>query len=105
MRGAAVSPLWLVATYLFHTCGELCLSPVGLSAMTRLAPVRAGGFLMGVWFLSISVGNYLGGRLASLYESLSLPGLFGSVAAVALGAAVLLAATIPAMKRLMGDVK
>ena len=86
-----VSPLWLVATYLLHTIGELCLSPVGLSAMTRLAPARVAGLMMGVWFLAASVGNLLGGQVASLYESLSLPALFGAVAAFALAAAALLA--------------
>ncbi len=46
-----MSPLWLVATYFLHTCGELAISPVGLSAMSKLAPVRIGGLIMGVWFL------------------------------------------------------
>ena len=64
-----VSPLWLVATYFLHTCGELCLSPVGLSAMTKLAPARIVGLTMGVWFVALSAGNYLGGRVASLYEA------------------------------------
>ena len=50
-NGAQVSPMWLTVTYLLHTCGELCLSPVGLSAMTKLAPARIGGLMMGVWFL------------------------------------------------------
>jgi proton-dependent oligopeptide transporter, POT family len=57
-----VSPLWLTSCYLCHTIGELCLSPVGLSAMSKLAPARVAGLMMGVWFLSISTGNYLGGR-------------------------------------------
>lgn len=60
-QGVKVSPLWLTATYLLHTIGELCLSPVGLSAMTKLAPARIAGLTMGVWFLAASVGNYLGG--------------------------------------------
>jgi POT family proton-dependent oligopeptide transporter len=88
--GALVSAAWLTLTYLLHTWGELALSPVGLSAMTKLAPVRIGGLVMGVWFLGTSVGNYLGGRVAGFYESMSLPGLFGSVAAFAVVAGVLL---------------
>ena len=56
--------MWLVVTYLLHTFGELSLSPVGLSAMTKLAPARIAGLMMGVWFLAISVGNFIGGRLA-----------------------------------------
>ena len=71
--------------------GEMCVSPVGLSATTKLAPARAGGLMMGVWFLSISVGSYLGGRVASLYEAFALPDLFGVVAACGLVAAALLA--------------
>ena len=76
-----VSPNWLLLTYLLHTVGELCLSPVGLSSMTKLAPARVAGLMMGVWFLAASVGNFFGGRLASFYEAWSLPALFGGVAA------------------------
>jgi len=103
--GLQVSPLWLVGTYLLHTCGELCLSPVGLSVMTKLAPARVGGFLMGVWFLSLAVGNYLGGRTAALYEALSLPALFAAVAGVSFAAALILALLVRPMQRLMGGVK
>ena len=51
--------MWLTLTYLLHTCGELCLSPVGLSSMTKLAPARVAGLMMGVWFLGASVGNFI----------------------------------------------
>ena len=74
--------MWLVATYFLHVVGEMCLSPVGLSTVTKLAPERATSLMMGVWFLASAVGNYLGGRAASLYETLELPTLFGIVAAV-----------------------
>ena len=104
-EGAQVSPIWLLVTYLLHTCGELCLSPVGLSAMTKLAPARVGGFLMGIFFLSLSVGNYLGGRLASLYESLTLSSLFGIVAGFSLAAAIMLALFTKPMEKMMGGVK
>lgn len=103
--GGKVSPGWLVATYLFHTMGELCLSPVGLSAMTKLAPPSLTGLMMGVWFLALSVGNYMGGRMASLYESLPLPTLFGVVGAFAIFAALILAIFIRPMVRLMGGVR
>ena len=99
--GVRVSPLWLVVTYLLHTAGELCLSPVGMSAVTKLAPARIAGLTMGVWFLALSVGNYLGGRVAGLYEGFSLPELFGSVAAYALVAAVLLALLIKPIQRML----
>jgi POT family proton-dependent oligopeptide transporter len=100
-QGVLVSPLWLTATYLLHTIGELCLSPVGLSAMTKLAPARIGGLTMGVWFLATSVGNYLGGRVGGFYESFSLPGLFGAVALFALGAGLLLALLIRPIRRML----
>jgi POT family proton-dependent oligopeptide transporter len=89
-NGTLASPLWLTLTYLLHTIGELSLSPVGLSAMTRLAPVRIAGLVMGVWFLATSVGNFIGGRVAGFYESFALPSLFGAVAAFAIAAGVLL---------------
>ena len=68
-RGAG-QLIWLTLTYFLHTIGELSLSPVGLSAMTKLAPARIAGLTMGVWFLATSVGNYIGGRVAGLYESI-----------------------------------
>jgi POT family proton-dependent oligopeptide transporter len=101
--GRLVSPLWLVVAYLLHTLGELALSPVGLSAMTKLAPVRIGGLVMGVWFLGLSVGNYIGGRVGGLYESWSLPGLFGAVAAFTVVAGLLLLAFTRPLRRLGGD--
>jgi POT family proton-dependent oligopeptide transporter len=100
-----VSPMWLVATYLLHTIGELCLSPVGLSAMTKLAPTRIAGLTMGVWFLSVSIGNYNAGKLSSMFESMPLPSLFlfQGVAAIAAGAALLLLSRM--INRLMGGIR
>ncbi|MGH8597453.1 MAG: peptide MFS transporter, partial [Gammaproteobacteria bacterium] len=89
--GVKVSPWWLVATYGLQTLGELCLSPVGLSAMSRLAPSRIAGLTMGVWFLATSAGNYLGGRTASLYDAFTLPQLFSVVTIFGLSAAAVLA--------------
>jgi proton-dependent oligopeptide transporter, POT family len=103
--GVRVSPMWLIVTYLFHTMGELCLSPVGLSAMTKLAPASVTGLMMGVWFLALSVGNYMGGRMAALYESLPLPTLLGAVGAFAVAAALVLALFARRMLRLMGGVR
>ena len=99
-----VSPQWLNVSYFLSVVGELCLSPVGLSAMTKLAPARAGGFVMGVWFLSISIGDWLAGRAGSLYESMPLPKLFGVGAVSALLAAVVLALLVKPTKRLMDGV-
>jgi len=104
-RGAMVAPGWLMGVYFMHTVGELCLSPVGLSAMTKLAPARVAGLMMGVWFVSLGVGNYLAGKMASLYESLALPTLFGALAAFAIGAAIVLALLVKPTVRLMSGVK
>ena len=72
--------------------------------MTKLAPARIGGLMMGVWFLATSVGNFIGGRVSSFYESLALPSLFGAVAAFAIGAGVILFLFVKPIKRLMGRV-
>jgi POT family proton-dependent oligopeptide transporter len=56
---------YLTLTYFLHTTGELCISPIGLSTMTKLAPARIGGLVMGMWFLSTAIGNYLAGVIAS----------------------------------------
>jgi POT family proton-dependent oligopeptide transporter len=103
-QGVQVSPMWLTMTYLLHTIGELCLSPVGLSAMTKLAPVRIAGLVMGIWFLATSVGNYIGGRVSGFYESFPLPTLFTAVAVFGVVAAVVMLALTPPIKRMMGRV-
>ncbi len=102
--GTNVSPWWLVLTYLLQTMGELCLSPVGLSATTKLAPARIAGLMMGVFFASIAVGNYIGGQLAAVYESFPLPMLFGLVGAFATIAGILMVFLLRPMKGLMGEV-
>ncbi len=102
MGGARVAPIWLIGTYLLHTIGELCLSPVGLSATTRLAPARAAGFLMGIWYLSIAIGNYLGGAIAGFYGQLPLDRLFLQVAAFGIVSGLILLAFARPIQRLMG---
>jgi POT family proton-dependent oligopeptide transporter len=102
--GALVSPAWLLATYFLHVVGEMCLSPVGLSTVTKLAPARVTSLMMGVWFLASAVGNYLGGRTAGLYETLPLWQLFGIVAATAIGGALVLGLLVRPIRRLMGGV-
>jgi POT family proton-dependent oligopeptide transporter len=88
--GALVSPMWLTMTYLIHTWAELCLSPVGLSSMTKLAPARIASLMMGVWFLGAAVGNYIAGQLAGFYEEMPLDQLFGAVSILPIAAGVLL---------------
>ncbi|HLJ17903.1 MAG TPA: peptide MFS transporter [Bryobacteraceae bacterium] len=103
--GIQVSGMWLTVTYLLHTFGELCLSPVGLSAITKLAPARVGSMMMGVWFLSVSVGEFIGGEFASLYETFSPAQLFWTVAGFTIGVGLLLVVLVKPMTRLMGGVK
>lgn len=105
MAGKLVSPAWLTGTYFLQTVGEMCLSPVGLSAMTKLAPERVAGMMMGLFFVSISIGDYLAGTAASLYESMPLPVLFGSVAAFGFIVAAVLAVLIKPTVKLMSGVK
>jgi proton-dependent oligopeptide transporter, POT family len=99
-----VGPQWLILTYLFHTCGELCLSPVGLSTVTKLAPHRKVGQMMGIWFMSISLGNLMAGLVAGKFETLPLPQLFGAVFATTAGAGLILALLIKPIRRLMTGV-
>lgn len=74
--GVLVSPLWLVATYSLHTFGELCLSPIGLSLVTKLAPLKLASLLMGVWFLATALSELLAGQLAALTERIERGELF-----------------------------
>jgi POT family proton-dependent oligopeptide transporter len=109
--GQKVSPLWLVVAITFHTWGELCLSPVGLSMVTRLAPDRLASFLMGFWWFSFFVSDFTAGLLASTVESVEKGHIFHLLGGQAdfflifvivplVGAALLLALT-PLLKRLM----
>ena len=102
--GAVVAPTWLLLTYLLQEWGDLCLSPVGLSTITKLAPPRYVGQLMGLWFLAIALGNNLAGQLSGEYDAsdlASLPHLFTKIAlgSFACGAVMLL--LTPIMKRLV----
>lgn len=99
-----VGMTWLVLTYLLHTCGELCLSPVGLSTVTKLAPHRKVGQMMGVWFMSISLGNLIAGLVAGQFEKLPLPQLFGAVLATTAGAGFILALLARPIRKLMSGV-
>ncbi len=101
---ARVSPMWLVVVYFLHTIGELCLSPVGLSTVTKLAPASVVGLMMGVWFLSISLGLKMGGWVAGFFESYPLPKLFGAVFLTTTAAAIILALLIKPIRKLMGGV-
>ncbi len=85
-----VSPAWLIMTYFLHTCGELCLSPVGLSSVTKLSPKPLVGQMMGMWFTGTALGNLIAGISAGHLESMSAPQLFGTVATVGVVVGILL---------------
>jgi POT family proton-dependent oligopeptide transporter len=103
--GLRVSPWWLVLAYFVSVLGELCLSPVGLSVVTKLSPARIVGLAMGIWFLSNALGNKLAGWAAGFIATLPLASLFGWVAAVTLVSALLLFAIVRPVRGLMGGVR
>ncbi len=86
--GAGVAMTWLVVTFFFHTVGELALSPVGLSSVTKLAPKRLVGQMMGTWFMGAALGNLVAGLIASRIEALPPNELFTVVASIVMGAGV-----------------
>ncbi|MDQ2976055.1 MAG: peptide MFS transporter [Acidobacteriota bacterium] len=99
-----VSPWWLVASYFFQTIGELCLSPVGLSSMTKLSPRRFVGQMMGIWFLASAVGNLIGGLVGGRVDPEKLdqmPMLFIVTAGSLMLAALVLFAATPIIRKLM----
>ena len=100
-----VSMWWLVGVYFLHTVAELCLSPIGLSVTTKLAPPRIVGLMMGVWFLSISFGNKAAGYAAGMFDKIPLPRLFGTIAVITIAAGLILLMLIRPIKKLMGDVR
>ena len=100
--GSLVSPMWLIVTYFLHTTGELCVSPVGLSTVTKLSPKRFVGQMMGIWFLATALGNLIAGLVAGGIEHLPLPQLFGSVASITIGGGVILLILTKPVQKLIG---
>ena len=100
-----VSPSWLIVTYFLHTCGELALSPVGLSSMTKLAPKSRVSQMMGIWFVAAALGNLFAGLMAGQLEELQPQGLFWQVAMIVGGAGIVGLLASPFVQKLMGDVK
>jgi POT family proton-dependent oligopeptide transporter len=101
-----ISPLWLVGVYFFDVVGELCLSPVGLSTVTKLSPAKFAGLMMGLWFFATSLGNKLAGFLSGFFiagQPDRLVGLYGGIAAGLLAAAGLLFVLTPAIRRWSGE--
>ena len=103
-RSGPVSVLWLGGAYFFHTLGELCLSPVGLSLVTKLAPVQFGSLMMGVYFLSSVAAGFVGGFFAGNYDTVNHTTFFMIPTATGLGAAALLLLLTPKIRKWMHGV-
>ncbi len=101
--------VWLILAYLFHTLGELCLSPVGLSYVSKLVPARMIAFMFGMWYLAIAIGNklaaVLGGQIENITEAYSMSTFFLIFTIVPIAAGVLVILLNPVLKRLMHGVR
>ena len=114
--GIQTGLIWIVLIYLLHTIGELCLSPVGLSSVTKLSPQRIVGFMMGMWFFASAAGNFVAGKIAqatssgdagiagetfSISQKIAFIDVYTSVGLMAVGCGVFLMIITPVLKRLM----
>lgn len=108
-EGFKVSMIWLVLAYLFHTLGELFLSPVGLSYVSKLVPARMIAFMFGMWYLAIAIGSklaaVLGGQIENITNAYSLSTFFLIFTVVPMFAGILIIILNPLMKKLMHGVK
>jgi POT family proton-dependent oligopeptide transporter len=115
-EGLETGVLWIILIYLLHTLGELCLSPVGLSSVTKLSPQRIVGFMMGMWFFASAAGNYVAGLIAKatasessgnsseifdIIQKQSFIDVYTDVGLMAIGCGILLAVITPILKKLM----
>jgi POT family proton-dependent oligopeptide transporter len=96
---------WLVVTYFFHTVGELALSPVGLSSVTKLSPDRLVGQMMGTWFMGAALGNLVAGLVASRIDNLPPNELFTVVASIVMVAGFVFVLFSPLINRMTHGVK
>ena len=114
--GLQTGVIWIILIYLLHTLGELCLSPVGLSSVTKLSPQRIVGFMMGMWFFASAAGNYVAGLIAratatensgassdvyNLAQKQSFMDVYTDVGLIAIGCGIVLAMIAPILKKLM----
>lgn len=102
--GQRVSPWWLIGLYFLQAVGELCLSPVGLSMVTKLSPARIVGLMMGIWFFATAMGNYVAGWVAGLVGQRSFSEVFMIAFVTAAVVTLILTVLIPVIKRLMAGV-
>ena len=108
-KTASVSMIFLIMAYLFHTMGELCISPVGLSYLSKLVPARMIGFMFGIWYLAIAVGQKaagtMGGMIDKISEEYSMSTFFLIFTLIPIGAGVVSIVLNPLLKRLMHGVR
>ncbi len=115
-EGLQTGIFWIILIYLLHTLGELCLSPVGLSSVTKLSPQRIVGFMMGMWFFASAAGNYVAGLIAratasessgetsnvfNLAQKQAFMDVYTDVGLIAIGCGIFLAIITPLLKKLM----
>ncbi len=108
VAGEKAGMMWLVMTYFLHSIGELTLSPVGLSATTKLAPRQYLGQMMGIWFVGAALGNLIAGLVAGEFDPdnvAEIPNIFMSVVMFGVGAGIIFLITSPLLKKWMGDVQ
>jgi POT family proton-dependent oligopeptide transporter len=112
VAGSKASPWWLVTTYLLHTFGEICLYPVGLSAVTKLSPKRIVGQMMGVFFMALAFGNLMAGLFGGNFDDAAITAnppllidLFWQVTRVMLVAALIVLVISKPLRKWMGDIR
>jgi len=98
-----VSGIYLIGLYFFYTCSELCISPVGLASMSRLAPKRLAGMVMGTWFLAASIGNFIAGQAAGFSASRGHAFLYTTVIVLSLIVGAAMFAVAPVIRKMMGS--
>ena len=107
--GAKVSMIWLILAYLFHTLGELCLSPLGLSYVSKLVPARMIAFMFGMWYLAIAIGQKLAGSLGGMITEVSnkydLSTFFLIFTVIPIAAGIVIALLNPLLKKLMHGIR
>ena len=96
---------WLIVTYFLHTVGELCISPIGLSAITKLSPAKRVGQMMGIWFVGAALGNVIAALVAGRLENLAPAPVFHQVAITVGIVGIVAVVASPWMKKLQGGVK
>ena len=100
-----VSVTWLVCTYVIIAAGEICLSPMGLSLVNRVAPPRSRGLMMGAWFVSLSAGGYLSGWMGGFWYRMPHSRFFLLVCAMLVGASVLFLLATPRIRSVLDRVE